>query len=112
MRLRIIAPDGSVSERVVTAALIRFGRDPACEVTFDPTGYPMVSGRHARIEQTEDGWVLTPLSQSNKTILNDGAVEGPVSVKPGDRIRLGFTGPTVEIAAIHPLAEPPAAAVA
>lgn len=102
MRLRILAPDGNASERVVTAPVIRLGRDSACEVAFDPDRCPMVSGRHARIERTATGYVLTALSQSNKTLLNGQAIEGSVAVKAGDRIRLGVTGPTVEIVAVPP----------
>jgi len=55
MRLRIIAPDGGSSERVVTVAIVRFGRDAGCEIAFDPNVCPMVSGEHARIEKTEAG---------------------------------------------------------
>jgi pSer/pThr/pTyr-binding forkhead associated (FHA) protein len=97
MRLRIIAPDGSTSERVVSAAAVRLGRDPACEVSFDATVYPKVSSEHARIERTASGMVLTPRSQSNKTLLNNQPVEVPAALKVGDRIRLGYSGPTVEI---------------
>ena len=105
MRLRIIAPDGRISERVAAASVVRLGRDPACEVPFDSDAYPMVSGRHARIERSAHRCVLTPLSQSNKTLLNNRPIDGPVAVKVGDRIRLGFSGPTVEILAIAPLTE-------
>ena len=107
IRLRIIAPDGSSSERLLTDAVVRLGRDPSCEVAFDSDAYPMVSGRHARIEQTAKGCFLTPLSQSNKTLLNDQPMEGAAAVKAGDRIRLGITGPAIEIAAIAPRAETP-----
>src|SRR5205085_10256444 len=97
MRLRIIPPDGAAAERDVNAGTIRLGRDPACELAFDAKEYPQVSGLHARLEQTAEGLLLTPLSRSNKTLLNDQPVDGPVIVKLGDRIRLGFTGPSVEL---------------
>src|SRR5262249_15812308 len=41
------------------------------------------------------------MSQRNHTLLNDQPVEGSVPVKVGDRIRLGYTGPTVEILGIE-----------
>jgi ABC-type multidrug transport system ATPase subunit len=116
MRLRIIAPDGRTSEREVAAGTLRFGRDPACEVPLDQDAFPMVSGRHARIVPTPSGYVLTPLSQSNKTLFNGQPVESTVPVKAGDRIRLGVTGPTIEIVAdaaptqSTPAAHAPAAA--
>jgi ABC-type multidrug transport system ATPase subunit len=104
MRFRIHNPDGHASETTATTRTIRLGRDPACEIAFPADACPMVSGRHARIERSATSCVLTPLSQSNQTLLNDQPVEGPVPVKVGDRIRLGVTGPTVEIIAI-PLTE-------
>jgi ABC-type multidrug transport system ATPase subunit len=100
MRLRIIAPDGSASERTATTTVVRLGRDPSSEVAFDSEACPMVSAQHARIEQTASGCVLTHLSHSNKTLLNDRPVEGSVPLKVGDRIRLGLTGPMVEIVAL------------
>jgi ABC transport system ATP-binding/permease protein len=101
MRLRIIAPDGSVAEQVASAAVVRLGRDPACEVAFDAAVYPKVSGEHARIERTAAGLVLTPRSRSNKTLLNDQSVEGPAALKVGDRIRLGYSGPMIEVLGVE-----------
>jgi ABC transport system ATP-binding/permease protein len=103
MRLRIIAPDGRASEVVADAALVRFGRDHACEVLLDQAAFPMVSRQHAQIERGPNGCVLSPLSQTNKTLLNDQPVEEPVRVKVGDRIRLGVSGPVVEIVALPAL---------
>src|ERR1051326_9012621 len=100
MRLRIIAPDGTTSERDVAPSTIRLGRDPSCEVPFESAVYPQVSGLHARIEQTATGVILTPLSRSNKTLLNDEPVDGPTPVRVGDRIRLRRTGRPVEIVAV------------
>jgi ABC-type multidrug transport system ATPase subunit len=105
MRLRIIAPDGATSERIITATVVRLGRGAACEVAFDPALYPTVSGEHAKIQRTKSGLLLTHLSQSNTTLLNDKPVEGSVPVKTGDRIRLGRSGPTVEILSVEQPAE-------
>jgi pSer/pThr/pTyr-binding forkhead associated (FHA) protein len=97
MKMRIIGTDGKTREEVIGAAVVRLGRDPACEVAFNAAAYPKVSGEHARIEQWESGLILTPRSQSNKTLLNDQAIEQPTALKVGDRIRLGYSGPTIEI---------------
>ena len=103
MRLRIVHPDGATAEQTITAAVVRLGRDPVCEVAFDSDTCRMVSGRHARIEATATGCSSTPLSQTNRTLLNDVAIDGTVTVKEGDRIRLGVSGPSVEFVAITPL---------
>jgi ABC transport system ATP-binding/permease protein len=60
----------------------------------------MVSGTHARIEPGKAGFVLTHLSQSNKTLLNDRAINDAVRVNVGDRIRLGFTGPILTVVSL------------
>ena len=111
IRLRIIAPDGGRAEREVAAGTLRLGRDPDCEVVLDAKTFPMVSGQHARVEPTAAGWVLTPLSRTNKTLLNDVPVGAGVPIRAGDRIRLGFSGPTVELVVLaapaRPVAPPP-----
>src|SRR4051812_15513949 len=83
-----------------TGECLRLGRDPDCEVAMDPLAFPTVSGVHARIEATSAGFVLVHLSRNNRTLLNDVPVEGSAAVQPGDRVRLGFTGPTIEILAM------------
>ncbi|HEV3080077.1 MAG TPA: FHA domain-containing protein [Gemmataceae bacterium] len=101
MRLRIIDPHAETRELVVSNAVARLGRDSDCEVAFDSAVHPRVSGVHAQLERTPAGLVLTHLSRSNQTLLNGQQVEGSVSVNIGDCIRLGYTGPTIEIVAIE-----------
>ncbi len=110
MRLRITAPDGAVSEKIASVAAIRLGREPGSEVCFDSDHFPMVSGRHARIERTSDRCLLTPLSQTNLTLLNDKPINGPVALRVGDRIRLGMNGPTVDVVSLAALPTPKPAA--
>jgi len=101
MRLRVIGLNEDVRELTVASSVARLGRDAACEVSFDSAVYPRVSGEHARIERTAAGLILVHLSRSNQTLLNDQPIEGSAPLKVGDRIRLGHTGPTVEIVAIE-----------
>ena len=49
-----------------------------------------------------NGFQLVHSSRSNKTLLNDVPVEGAAPLRPGDRVRLGATGPTIEILAPRP----------
>jgi ABC transport system ATP-binding/permease protein len=84
---------------------IRLGRGDECEIAVDPIAFPNVSGVHARIESTAQGFILVHLSRNNKTLLNDTPVESTSPVKVGDRIRLGFTGPAIEILAIQPASQ-------
>jgi ABC-type multidrug transport system ATPase subunit len=107
MKLRLIHADGGTSELAVAAPVARLGRDPTCEVAFNQDVYPTVSAEHARIERTASGLVLTPRSRSNKTVLNDKPIEASTPLKVGDRIRLGYSGPTVEILAVQATAPRP-----
>jgi ABC transport system ATP-binding/permease protein len=98
MHLRITASDGSLSELAVAATTVRLGRNPDCHVVFPAEKYPQVSGAHAQIERrASGGYVLIPLSRSNPTLVNGQPIEGPVAVREGDQIRLGLTGPTVQL---------------
>jgi ABC-type multidrug transport system ATPase subunit/pSer/pThr/pTyr-binding forkhead associated (FHA) protein len=106
LRGRLVRPTGEGSPVAAAGDSVRLGRDPTCELPIDPGLFPKVSRVHARIEPGRGGFVLVPLSQSNETLLNDKPLDGPMPVRPGDRIRLGFTGPTVELDALEPAAGP------
>jgi hypothetical protein len=62
------------------------GRDAACDLAIaDMT----VSRRHATLERTPDGWLLTDLESTNGTRVNGWRVRGKVSVTPGDLVSFG-----------------------
>jgi hypothetical protein len=63
----------------------QIGRDPANTIVLDD---PTVSRRHARVELTDEGIVLTDLGSSNGTFVNGARIERAV-LKPGDEIVLG-----------------------
>ena len=50
---------------------------------------PKASPQHARIDHTEDGYILTDLNSANGTFLNGERIASPVSLRPGDEIRMG-----------------------
>ena len=50
-----------------------------------------VSRRHARLQNTSDGWVIYNEGASNGLFLNGVRVEKTAKVKVGDQIRLGST---------------------
>jgi hypothetical protein len=101
MNLRIIHTDGGTSELAIACWPVRLGRDPACEIAFDRNIYRTVSREHARIERTAAGLILVHRSGRNKTLLNNQPVEDSAALKVGDRIRLGPSGPTVEILSVE-----------
>jgi hypothetical protein len=62
------------------------GRDASCDLAIaDMT----VSRRHAQLERTADGWLLTDLESTNGTRVNGWRVRGKVPVRPGDLVSFG-----------------------
>jgi pSer/pThr/pTyr-binding forkhead associated (FHA) protein len=62
------------------------GRDASCDLAIaDMT----VSRRHATLERTPDGWLLSDLESTNGTRVNGWRVRGKVAVRPGDLISFG-----------------------
>jgi hypothetical protein len=62
------------------------GRDANCDLSIaDMT----VSRRHATLERTQDGWLLTDLESTNGTRVNGWRVRGKVKVTPGDLVSFG-----------------------
>jgi pSer/pThr/pTyr-binding forkhead associated (FHA) protein len=95
---RLVAPTGeTVREFAVTTFPVRIGRDPAAEIAVNDHQFPVVSGLHAEINRISGSLVLAARSSKNMTLHNDQPVVEPVPLRAGDRVRLGVTGPTVEI---------------
>jgi hypothetical protein len=64
------------------------GRDVGCDLAIaDMT----VSRRHATLERTQDGWLLTDLESTNGTRVNGWRVRGKVTVTAGDLVSFGNT---------------------
>jgi serine protease Do len=82
-----------------THRTLTFGRDPSCEVRFDPDRDDLVGRQHARI--TRDGgdgtrFVLSDLASRNGTFVNKVRLMGEHVLTPGDVIQLGAGGPEME----------------
>jgi FHA domain/Domain of unknown function (DUF1707) len=62
------------------------GRDASCDLAIaDMT----VSRRHATLERTAEGWLLSDLESTNGTRVNGWRVRGKVPVRAGDLVRFG-----------------------
>jgi hypothetical protein len=62
------------------------GRDANCDLAISDM---TVSRRHAQLERTADGWLLTDLASTNGTRVNGWRVRGKVRVTPGDLVSFG-----------------------
>lgn len=88
------------------------GRDASCDLAIaDMT----VSRRHATLERTPDGWLISDLESTNGTRVNGWRVRGKVTVKAGDLISFGNleavfaredTVPPIRPPAVPPTAPP------
>jgi S1-C subfamily serine protease len=73
---------------------LTIGRDPACDIKFDPDN-DLVSRRHARITPAAEpgAFQIADLGSRNGTFVNHQRIFGPVALNPGDAIQLGPGGP-------------------
>ena len=62
------------------------GRDASCDLSI---AHMTVSRRHAQLERTRDGWLITDLESTNGTRVNGWRVRGKVPVRAGDVVSFG-----------------------
>jgi pSer/pThr/pTyr-binding forkhead associated (FHA) protein len=75
------------------------GRAPSAAVRFDPRQDPTVGRYHARIVpgSVPSELLIDDLKSRNGTWLNGFPVSGPTVLRSGDTVRLGATGPELEL---------------
>jgi hypothetical protein len=80
--------DGQFREFEWDSELITIGRDGANDIVID---HPLASRRHARLERTEDGFVVRDLESTNGTFVNQERVEGLCNLHNQDQIIIADT---------------------
>jgi serine protease Do len=78
---------------------ISIGRDPSCEIAYDPDQDDLVSRLHSKITieaGNPPSFVITDFSSRNGTFVNRQRISGAVKLSPGDIIQLGPGGPEIE----------------
>jgi len=68
-------------------SVVIIGRSDDCHVVVDDR---QASRHHARITQTEDGYVLEDLGSKNGTFLNGQLLAAPAVLKDGDEVGIAF----------------------
>ncbi len=76
------------------------GRDPAGDLALTGEGTDAVSWKHARIDLAPGGAWLEDHNTSNGTFLRDVRVKGRTALKVGDEVRLGQSGPRLQVMAL------------
>lgn len=69
-------------------APVLVGRSPECSLVLTDD---FASGRHARLSQTPNGWVVEDLGSTNGTQLNGTPLGGPAAVSAGAQLKIGRT---------------------
>jgi len=80
----------------LTAGDMVLGRNPDTDLQFDPLKDLTVSGAHAAVSKTDDGWSVRDLGSLNGTFVNGEKISNPAILRDQDRIQLGRNGPVVE----------------
>lgn len=85
----LMVREGSSPRRqwALQGAAIVIGRGEDCHVIIDDR---QASRHHARITQTQDGYVLEDLRSKNGTFLNGQSLTVPTVLKDGDEIGIAF----------------------
>ena len=82
----ILLLDGQATTVELTGDETTLGRDPKCTLEIKSG---MVSRRHARVFKNADEFLVEDMGSGNGTFVNGSKIEGPKSIKHGDRIKLG-----------------------
>jgi serine phosphatase RsbU (regulator of sigma subunit)/pSer/pThr/pTyr-binding forkhead associated (FHA) protein len=85
--LLVRAPDGTSRTLKLENARVAVGRASACELCFpDDIG---LSRNHLAFEPAGDGWNVLDSASKNGTYVNGERLNGPYTLKPGDRVTAG-----------------------
>ncbi|MEF3274791.1 MAG: winged helix-turn-helix domain-containing protein [Chloroflexus sp.] len=80
--------NGDYREIVWDRPIITVGRDGANDIIID---HPLASRRHARFEQTDEGFFIRDLGSTNGTFLNQERLAGVHSLHHADQILIADT---------------------
>jgi hypothetical protein len=79
----------------------RIGRADDCQLVFHGESALLVSGRHAEIELSTAGTLVSDLGSTNGTFVNGMRLDGSARLEAGDVIQLGQAGPRLQVIAIE-----------
>lgn len=86
--LIVIAADRNIGARYPVEGQVVVGRGPGCSIPIDDT---YASQQHARIFREGEGYFIEDLGSTNGTYVNGRKIAYPLSLRPGDRIKIGKT---------------------
>lgn len=86
----LVVIDGPLQgqEIVLDRKEVRIGRAPNNDFVIEDD---YASSQHARLQRTEDGWLLQDLNSTNGTYVDGARIGAPVSIKQDMQVRIGKT---------------------
>lgn len=95
MNPRLVILTGTLAgqTRALGSARVALGRDPLCDIRFDPNADTEVSARHAEMRVENGIAIVRDANSTNGVYVNDTRVRGEQRLADGDVIRLGARGP-------------------
>ena len=75
---------------------LRLGRAADCDVRFDSTKDPKVSGHHAELLFEDGEWIVIDTGSTNGTLVNGRRVTKQ-KLAPGDKLQIGSGGPLMAV---------------
>lgn len=88
-QLEITGPDGGTQQVALAAGSYLIGRTETCDIQL---AEPQVQRKHARLDVSEAGLVITDLSRRrSRTVVNGELIpaQTAVSLQPGDQLEIG-----------------------
>lgn len=106
IRLKVSPTRNSSFNWEHNGARFRIGADAACDLAllYDRSGE--VSPQHAEVVFSSSGVQLADLSSHRGTYLNRRRIRQPTTLSIGDKIRLGRSGPVLEVLALNGVKNP------
>lgn len=99
MKITIVHLEGSKQGQTESLAgpVITVGRDPSCELAFDPYTDLDVSSRHATITFQGDGVMIQDLGSRNGTFVNGTKISAAMPLPQGATVQFGDKGPKITV---------------
>ncbi len=87
--LVVTGPPGRSGVTYPLRGEVTVGRSLDCSVSLPDDTF--VSQMHARVFRHDGQWWVEDLGSTNGTYVNDGRVDSPMVIRPGDRVQFGQT---------------------
>lgn len=93
-QLEFVGAASSLRPFKVEKDSIWLGREPNCDIVFDPDAI-MVSRKHAEIRRQNGDFMVYDNNSFNGTLVNDQRISTPTPLYHNDEIQLGLGGPVL-----------------